>query len=149
MADLFSSLFPGMTGNTGTGNMDLFQSGLYPQSYSGVSPQYSDQAMPQIIQQLQSSLSSMPTSINNFTRTGAYSTLQDVMNNLAGRGMMNSSVASDALAKGITGMGNQAAQMQYQSPQVLGSLANNLGNFSYSSNQLAPYELLSNFVLNY
>lgn len=147
MADLFSQLFPGTA--QGTGTMDIFQPNLYPQSYSGISPQYSNQMLASLIPQLQQSTSGMPTSINNFTRTGAYSTLQDVMNNLAGRGMLNSSVASDALSKGITGMGNQAAQMQFQSPQMLGQLAQNLGGFSYSSNQLAPYELLNNFILGY
>ena len=72
-----------------------------------------------------------------------------MMNNLASRGMLNSSVASDALSKTATGLGSTAMQMQYGLPTMLGQLASNIGQQSYSSNPLAPYELLSNFVLNY
>lgn len=157
MPDLYNTLFN--TGSAGAGGVgspfsssgspELFQPGLYPMSFSGINPSMSSPIMQQIAPLISQYATNLPTSINNFVRSGAPSMFQDVLNNLAGRRMLSSSVASDALAGGITGMGNQLAGMQFQAPTMLGQLASNLGGFSYSANPLAPYSLLSQFALGY
>lgn len=176
----------------GTGTMDVFQPNLFPSSTSGTTTGgiglgFLNQASP-VLQRLANYTTpqadnpqALPTDMSSLIRMAAPQALQSTMNNLAGRGMINSSVGSDALSKTLTNLGanamtlgnqnaatNQATTLQtnlanlgsqLQTPNVLntllgnigglGSTAGGLGQFSYSANPLAPYELLNQFVLNY
>jgi hypothetical protein len=124
---------------------DLFQPSLYPVSYSGLNPSVLSAFGPAAAQ----SAAQVPTSINDFVKASFSPMMTEQLNNLAGRNILNSSVASDAISKGFSGLAGTAAQMQMQVPQMLASVAGGLGNMSYSSNPLAPYELLNDFVLGY
>lgn len=170
-----------------TGVPDLFQPGLYPTSYSGTDANWANNiwstASP-IIQRLTSMMTpvaqnptQLPTDMSAIMKNAAPGVLQSTMNNLAGRNMLNSSVASDSFSKALSGLGgtamtlanqnaatNQAANNQVSlenlksmmnMPIMLNSLLSNisgmgqLGQQSFYANPLAPYELLNNFLLNY
>jgi len=135
---------PGTSLNS-SGAPNIFQPNLFPSSYSGVNPSILTALAPMLSQQLQSA----PNSINSFMRTSAPSVLTDIFNNLGANRMMNSSVASDALSKGVQGLGATAMHQQMQMPAMLSQVAQQFGGMSYSSNPLAPYELMNQFVLNY
>jgi len=140
----------GNQAQTGIGNVgNLLQPNLFPSSFSGINPGFSNNILTQIAPLLAQSLGNVPSTSGNFMKSQAGGALQDTINSLASRNMLNSSVASDTLAKTATNLGGTAMQMQSQVPTILGQLATNLGSQSMSSNPLAPYELLSNFVLNY
>ena len=87
-------------------------------------------------------------------RTGT----QDILNRLSSRNMLDSSVASDTLSKGMTdiatstaGRGFESAlagaAMKAQEPTMLGNIAG-LGRASESYDELAPFKLLMNSYLN-
>jgi hypothetical protein len=148
MTDLLANL-ANLPGNTSTGTMDIFQPGLFPSSYSGMDRGFSSSTLESILPLLQRSLSSLPNSSSNFMRSNAGGVLQDAVNNLSSRGILNSSVASNTLARTASNLGGQAMQMQANLPSILGQLATNVGNYSYQSNPLAPYQLLNNFITSY
>jgi hypothetical protein len=147
MADLFSQLMNySPSTNSGT---DIFQPNLYPQSYSGINPEMSASILSQLAPLLTQTAGGLPNSINQYGQQQGSEVLQSLVNNLAGRNMVNSSVASDTLGKGLTGVGTNILGMQTGLSSTLGSLIQNLGGYSYTSNPLAPYSLLSNFVSSY
>jgi len=84
--------------------------------------------------------------------------LTGILNNLASRGVLNSSVASDAISKGMGNVVNQTAQKGYEAaalgssmkaelPKLLAAVAE-LGKYSETSNPLQPYALLAQYDLN-
>jgi hypothetical protein len=140
----------GVQSQAGTNSIgNLLQPNLFPSSFSGVNPNFSNNILAQIAPLLTQGLGNLPSTPGNFMKSQAGGVLQDTINGLASRNMLSSSVASDTLAKTASNLGGTAMQMQSQIPTMLGQLATNLGSQSMSSNPLAPYELLSNFVLNY
>ena len=103
-------------------------------SYAPGSQQYAgfpgfENNLPQILSMLSGSLGNLPSSQNlqaaNRQIMGGIS--QDVLNNLNARGMLNSSVSSDALSKAIAAaapqMAMQSVQLDAQLPQILAGIA--------------------------
>jgi len=171
--DLFpTSTSSGTTGSSGS------SSGT---THSGIN--WDSPLMKSLLPQLQSSIGSMPGVLDNFARTiqdrstnSARQMLgpqafQGTLNNLNARGVLNSTVAGDALSKtaqpimqGILnqGYGSNIAEQEARLalPGMLGKLAT-LGqessgasssqntsagsSQSYSANPLAPYELASQY----
>lgn len=149
MPDLFSTLFQNISGPSSTGTADIFQPGLSPFSFSGVNPGTASPILSKIAPMLQNSLTSLSGTPNSIASANAKPVFTGILNNLASNRMLNSSVASDALGKGISGLSGQAATQQSQIPMMLGQLLQSLGGMSYSSDPLAPYQLLSQFALGY
>jgi len=180
--DLAGRLYNAVSGN----NPEMFQPDLYPTSsgtntstsYSGLPSEYLDQLMQGLMPELMRSIQGMPQAIDEYTGKASQmyegmgrrlldDAMPGILNNLAGRNVLNSSVASDAISKTATNIipmftdaalqaGMKGAEMKANIPSILGNIAN-LGRVSESSaegtsessNPLAPYELLSNFTLNY
>jgi len=152
------------------GGLSLFGqdiSGLKTGSRSGLPEAWTQQLSP-LIPQLVGSAQNYRSDIDKTTqaakelyasqakkamRTGA----QDILGRLSSRNMLDSSVASDTLSKGLTdiatstaGKGFESAltgaAMKAQEPTMLGNLVN-LGQTSESFDQLAPFKLLMNSYL--
>lgn len=94
--------------------------------------------------------------IGSLAKTQLAPAVQSTLNGLAGRGMLNSSVAADAL-KGT--MSNINTQLLNSATNLNASRAGSLadfgkqllaggamGQYSETTNQLAPYELMANLI---
>ena len=153
---------------------DLFQPDLYPRSdaYSGLASKPRRQIEKNIIPELVARAKGLPETIDRYTANAARlyerqsrqiieGSLPGLLAQLGRRGMLNSSVAADAISQLGTQIvptyanraysaGMTAARMQADVPQVLAAIAN-LARYSksHSENPLAPYQLLSNFVVGY
>ena len=181
---------------------DIFQPNLFPtssnvssstglntafsNSFSGLDNNNRQSLMGAILPQLTGQISNMPGNIDAYMgnanqmyqgqmKRGLEQFMPQVLEGMNSRGMLNSSLTSDALANTAAQIiptfadksfqaGMQGAQMKASMPQILGQLAS-LGQVSrgssgstgmtqansraQTSNPLAPYELLSNFLLNY
>lgn len=173
---------------------ELFQPNLYQSStsgsnqssqgntFSGLDANYRNQiasgTIPQLLQAV-SGLNSVPQQTanaatnlySNMLNQGINSSLQGVLNQLASRGILNSSVASDTLSKTAQDLIQTNANNAYQSqidsgkmqmliPNILSSIMGlssyNQGNTSstgtsgsYASDPLEPYTMLANFLMNY
>lgn len=167
----------GTTGTTGTtgsgtttgtmaGGINLFQPDLYSKSYSGIGSVYQKELMDSILPQLKASFQNYGANIDKSTKAAQEgftsmnkramtSGLQDILNNLSNRGMLNSSVASDAISKGMTDLTSansdkafqaamQNAILKAEEPQLLARIAS-LGNYSESSDPGQPYDRIANF----
>jgi hypothetical protein len=153
---------------------DLFQPDKYPRSdsYSGLAPLYRAKIEKGIIPELVSRAKALPETIDRYTQNAARlyerqarqtieGSLPGLLAQLGRRGMLDSSVAADAISQLGTQIvptyanraysaGMTAAQMQAGVPGVLSGIANlaRYGKTHYE-NPLAPYQLLSNFVVNF
>ncbi len=161
---------------------DLFsssssQNGSFSGSNSGIN--WDSPFMQALMPQLQSSIQAMPGLLDNYQQTVqdqqanlartalGPEAFQGTMNDLASRGMLNSSVASDAISKAAQNIMQQVLTNGFQAstdaltnklnyPTALGRLAQ-LGQegssfgFSFgqsqSSDPLQPYQLASNMIM--
>ena len=149
-------------------NIQMFQPGLVPGSYSGLPEGYRDSFLNTLMPKLNEGINNYNTNIDtayNLADQRALSTAKksmregagSILNNLANRNVLNSTVASDALSKGMSDISNQAADRSYQAgsaaaamkanyPSVLGNLAQ-LGSYSEQNDPLDPYRLVSNMFM--
>ena len=153
---------------------DIFQPGLFPFMISGTDPSigqgWLDKASPLLSQFQGMQPPQLETDFSGLMSRAMPGMMQDVMNKLASRGMINSSVAGDTMSKTLTDLGtnimgmsnqnetaNQNAYMQHMGmfPSMLGAvgglagIGGGMGQYSLQANPLAPYETLSHFALNY
>ena len=176
--------------NNGGGMPELFQPGLMPFSISGTDTSFGAPYLQQggnFLSQAGSMFDNaagfannwkpLPTNFSSLMSKAAPGAMQQVLNSMAGRRMLNSSVASDTMSKALSelgtnvmGMANQNMQLNQQAvPTMMGAFGNligqnanlagqganlagqgaNLGKFSVQANPLAPYEMISNFALNF
>lgn len=115
-------------------------------SYSGMGGAWqnlSQNKILPIIQQLTSSFSNYAQPFNaantastQYMENQLMPSMQGVLNKLAGRGMINSSVASDALSKTAAQMGGQALGMN---ANLMGNAAVNYGNTLMNAAQMGQY----------
>lgn len=192
----------GTSAGSSSGLPDLFQPGLFSSSnswgnslgmntsnqnsFSGLPEGTRNQLLTAILPQLTQSiggLNAVPGQTadaasrmyGNLSRQALEQSLPDILNQLAGRGVLNSSVGSDAISNAAMQIIPNFANAGYQSqidagnqrmqiPNILGTLLG-LGNYSQgsstgmglntsqnasqSSNPLEPYQLLSNFLMGY
>lgn len=145
---------------------DAVSLGISPRS--GLPEKYQESLLSSIIPQLVNSAETYKSDVDTYSdkAQGMYKSITDqlsrdtlpgTLNDLASRNVLDSSVASDSIAKTQSNIANTAAIQAYQTgmdaaqlkanyPQILTQIAS-LG--SASTDDLAPYELLSNMLLNY
>jgi len=126
-------------------------SSAFNQSFSGLNEADRSQLMGAVLPMLVQQVGNLPKNIDDYVtnaanmyegqaRTLMGDAMQGLMNNLAGRNMLNSSVAGDAISKTMAQIfptfadktfqaGMEGANMRLQMPQILGNLAQ-LGQFS-------------------
>lgn len=173
-------------GQSTGGGIQFFQPDLFPTSQSSQSTSSSSRSginwnspfMQALLPQLNNSLNQLPSTLDNMQRTlqdqqtnlarqslGPQA-LQGTLNNLAANGMINSSVAGDALSKTASTIMQDVLNRGYESalagqqarlalPSALAGVAQ-LGQesssssrssaSSSSSNPLAPYELAASIL---
>lgn len=153
---------------------ELFQPDKFPRSdaYSGLAVPYREKIEQGIIPELVARAKALPETIDRYTQNAARlyerqsrqaleGSLPGLLARLGRRGMLNSSVAADAIselgarlvptfANRAYDAGMTAAKMQAGVPGVLTAIAN-LARYSktHYENPLAPYQMLSNFVMNF
>jgi hypothetical protein len=149
--------------------VDIFQPDKYQQSRSGLPEKYQLQILESLIPKLLESVEGYEGNVDKSTqaaqelfesqsRRGMKQDLQGILNSLAGRNMLDSSVASDTIAKGMGDIVQTGAQKGYESqmnnaalkaqlPAMLANIAQ-LGQSSTSSDPLEPYKLLSQYDWN-
>jgi hypothetical protein len=114
---------PGNPGQANQTNQFTLPDNIYP--YSGLPESYRDQLLGFVMPQLQQSVTNMPGNIDQFTNDalGGYRQQLDrslkemipqQINQLANRGVLDSSVASDTLSKTISQAATQSATKGYQ-----------------------------------
>lgn len=161
--------------------IEMFQPNLVPtttsssHSYSGLAPGARGKIETGIVPMLVERARALPATIDNYTKnaSGLYENLSrqamtrampDILNGLAARNMLNSSVASDSIAKTMGSIvptfanygyaaGMEGAKMQAQVPDILGRLAelakyNETSSTTVQKNPLAPFELMAQVMAN-
>lgn len=139
---------------------------LYPTSYSGLGSVWQNFSANQA-PKLESWLNNYDTNVNtaynqasqgvgNVLSNQIAPAIQQNINGLAGRGMLNSSVAGDVMSKTMTGLaGNQqtnAMNLNAGRASALLDLGKQLmaggamGQYSESSNPLAPYQTMAELI---
>ena len=150
-------------------NSFMIPASAMPQSssYSGMGQgwtDFSNQTVKPIISNLVSGFGNFSKPYNEaasgmtqYVNTQLAPAMQGILNKLAGRGMINSSVASDAMSKGLTGLLNNAQGYQ---AQLMGNAAGNyapfvqgvgqMGQYSSSSSKdaSAPYQIMAQLLQN-
>ena len=139
---------------------------LYPSSYSGLGSVWQNFGANQA-PKLESWLNNYDTNVNtayNQASQGAGNVLssqiapaiQQNINGLAGRGMLNSTVAGDVMSKTMTGLAgnhqanamnlnaNRASALLDLGKQLMAGGA--MGQYSESSNKLAPYQTMAELI---
>lgn len=160
----------GITATTTGTSQNIFQPDLYSKSYSGMGSGYQKELMDTLLPQLKASFQNYGANIDKSTKAAQEgftsmnkkamtSGLQDILNNLASRGMIggkgDSSVASDAIAKGMADITSKNSDKYFQAamqnailkaeePTLLAKIAS-LGNYSESSDPLEPYKLMAQY----
>ena len=139
---------------------------LYPSSYSGLGSvwqQFGANQAPKLEGWLNNYDTNVNTAYNqasqgvgNVLSNQISPAIQQNINGLAGRGMLNSSVAGDVMSKTMTGLaGNhQANAMNLNAGRASALLdlgkqlmaGGSLGQYSESSNPLAPYQMLAEMI---
>jgi hypothetical protein len=149
----------------GTTNEFVFPTGEEVQPYSGLPPEYRDQLLGFLMPQLQQGVENYEGNIDQYTQSALGTYRQEFdryikdeipkqIGNLAKRGVLNSSVAENALgrtysdaATASSGRGYQtameAAKLKAQAPQTLGQL---LGYGQYSADPTVMYSLLARLI---
>ena len=140
---------------------------LFPSSYSGMGSAWQDFSQNQALPAVSNMLTQYPDFINQawnganngmqqFTQNALKPAMQNTVNGLNSKGMLDSSVASDALAQTMSNVGNQVlglsanneaakASMLGQYPAYLNKVAG-LGQYSESSDPSAPYTTMANLL---
>ncbi len=143
-------------------------SGLGVGSYSGLPTEYQNQLNSNLIPQLLDAVSNYRSDIDastgaaadlfgNMSQNAVKQGLKGIMQDLENRNMMDSDVAGDVIGNASSNLIGQQMNNVYQSALsgsamkanesgLIGQLLG-LGQSSESFNQLAPYQLLSNFYL--
>lgn len=143
--------------------IQMFQPDKGPVSKSGLDDPYRATILDTLVPRLTESVTNYRTDIDDSTQAAKemYASLakgamkegtQGILNDLASRGILNSSVAGDAFAKGFSNISRDVADKGFQSAMMaagmkadesnmLGNLIN-LGKYSESTNTLAPYDLM-------
>ncbi len=97
------------------------------------------------------------TSLGTITRNTITPAIQSTINNLAGKNMINSSVAGDAMSKTISNLSsdllnkqagisaNKATALSTGYGDLLTNLAN-IGRYQTSSDTSAPYQIMANLL---
>jgi len=138
----------------------------FPRSYSGLGPEYQGM-LTSLLPQIKGAYEQYPETVKggyNQAISDAGSSfkntlqpqLQQILNNLASRNMINSSVAGDTMAgaaRGVAqditgtqaGLGLAREQALAQYPQLLTNLLSQ-GQYSESTNELAPYQSALGFL---
>ena len=110
---------------------------IYP--YSGLPESYRDQLLSFVMPQLQSSVQNMPRNIDTFTNQALGSYRQELdramkemipreINQLANRGVLNSSVASDTLSQATSRAATQSATKGYETAMQGALMKNQIPN---------------------
>jgi len=124
------------------GPIQLYQPNTYPSSYTGIDKQYLDQIMQAVIPEFKKSITGLNSNISKyFDEAKNYNTkqgtdllqgiLQQQVNSLASRNMLNSSVASTALGNAtgevLKNINNQNMQLGMQEAKAKTDLPSALG----------------------
>jgi hypothetical protein len=139
-----------------------------PQSYSGLGSGYQDFSSNTVMPLLQKLLSGYSGTVNQaygdttaglgtLTKNTITPAIQNVINSMAGKNMLNSSVASDAIGTaasniGTSLLGNQTSLAGNQANALTtgyGSLLGNsaqLGQYSSASNNSTPYQIMASLI---
>ena len=141
----------------------------YSTSYAGLPEDFRTGFLSTLMPQLKSSIEGMPGNIDKYTQnalnaykgmtgTAMKEAMPGLLNQLAGRNVLDSTVTSDAIGKTmrdiIGGYGAkgyetamEGARMKAGMPQVLGNLAQ-LGQYSggFQADPLAPYNTMANLI---
>ena len=140
---------------------------LFPSSYSGLGSSWQDFSQNQALPAVQNMLTQYPDFINQawgnansgmqqFAKNTLKPAVQNTINGLSSKGMLDSSVASDALAQTMGNVNtqllgynanNEAAKANAlgQYPAYLNNVAG-LGQYSESSDPSAPYTTMANLL---
>lgn len=140
---------------------------LFPSSYSGMGSSWQDFSQNQALPAVQNMLTQYPDFINQawgnansgmqqFAQNTLKPAMQTTINGLNSKGMLDSSVASDALAQTMSNVGTQLlgysanneaakASMLGQYPDYLNSTAG-LGQYSESSDPSKPYATMASLI---
>ena len=140
---------------------------LYPSSYSGLGSSWQDFSQNQALPAVQNMLTQYPDFINQawgnansgmqqFAKNTLKPAMQNTVNSLNSRGMLDSSVASDALAQTMSNVNTQLlgynanneaakASMLGQYPTYLNNVAG-LGQYSESSDPSQPYATMASLI---
>jgi hypothetical protein len=148
--------------------LELYQPDKFPRSYSGLGNQYLDQLMPTLIDDLLASIQGFDANVdktykaamdvNNLNTKDLLSgVLEGTVNNMSGRGILDSSITSDAIGtatgevlKNVQNQnmqaGLEAAKMHLSKPSLLSDLTK-LGQYSYSEDPSVPVKTLASLFL--
>ena len=122
--------------------INIYQPTKYPQAYSGIDKQYLDQIMQAVMPEFKKSVTDLNSNISKyFDEAKSYNTkqgtdllqgiLQQQVNSLASRNMLNSSVASTALGNAtgevLKNINNQNMQLGMQEAKAKTDLPSALG----------------------
>lgn len=146
----------------------LYNPDLYPTSRTGLDQSYIDQIMTAVVPTLTNSLEDYPgqvdTLMNNSvdlsrstTKDMLDGTLQSLLNDLNGRGIMDSSMSRDIIGNATGDVlknysnqnmqaGMEAAKLKLGIPALSGQLAQ-LGNISYQEDPSVPQQLLTSLYV--
>jgi len=135
----------------------------YP--YSGLPESYRDQLLSFVMPRLQTSVTNMPQNIDNFTNQalGTYrqelqnalkEMIPNVINNLAKRGILSSSVAENTLAQTASKAATQSATKGYETAMQAALMKNNIPNTlagllqygQYSQDPSVMYRTMANIL---
>lgn len=155
--------------NTPSGLVDIFQPDKFSSSWSGLPMERREEILAALVPKLLSSVENYEGNIDRSTqaaqelfqsqtRQGMKGTLKEILNNLASKNVLNSSVGSDAISKGMSNVVRAGADKGYETSmnnaalkaQLPALLANitQLGGGSFSSDPLEPYKLLAQYDWN-
>lgn len=159
----------GASENTSSGLVDIFQPDKFSSSWSGLPMERREEILAALVPKLLSSVENYEGNIDKSTqaaqelfqsqtRQGMKGTLKEILNNLASKNVLNSSVGSDAISKGMSNVVRAGADKGYETSmnnaalkaQLPALLANitQLGGGSFSSDPLEPYKLLAQYDWN-
>lgn len=139
-----------------------------PQSYSGLGSAFQNFSSSSVMPLLQSLLSNYSGNVNSaydsanaglgtLTKNTVTPAIQNVINSMAGKNMLNSTVASDAIGNtasniGTSLLGNQASLAGNKANALTTGYGNlltsaaGLGNYSTASNNSTPYQIMANLL---
>lgn len=120
-------------------NLMTIPTNTFQTSYSGMGPQWQNFSTQNVMPAIGNLLN---TGMGKTMQAQAAPAMQSVINNLAGRNMINSSVASDTMAKAMQGISSQSIA---QYPQLLTQLAG-MGQYSLSQDPLEGYKLYASML---
>ena len=139
-----------------------------PSSYSGLGSAYQNFSSDTVLNMLKSYLGNYSTNVNNayadassglsnLTKSTITPAIQSTINNLAGKNILNSSVAGDTLSKTISNLtsgllDNQATLANNKATALTSGYSNlltdvaGLGNYSTSSDNSTAYKIMASLL---